>query len=234
MPFSILLIRLSSLGDVLLTSPLARELRRAYSEATGERLLLDVCTGAAESEIYRHNPHCDAVYAYNRSWSRGEIEAWKRDILAELAAREGAKRYDLVLDLQRNARSRRVRAGLGACVRVLSKPRLRTLALLALGAKARSLGALPHVVERYRDATKGAAKDDGEGLEFWLPEERAGAVYPPLARIPPTPSVIADKSLVRIGIAPGAKHATKRWLPSYFAEAAALAGKRIASATGCG
>jgi heptosyltransferase-2 len=247
MPFSVLLIRLSSLGDVLLASPLVRELRRAYS-AAGEELRLDVCTGERESEIYRHNPHCDAVYAYNRSWSRAELEAWKQDILSKLAsgAEKGktgsADKYDLVLDLQRNARSRRIRAGLGKRALLVSKPRLRTLALLALGAQARSfVGAAPHVVERYRQAANGAAiksaglenaiieseeLDDGEGLEFWLREERFCAAYPPLARIPSAQSLCAPKNLLCIGVAPGAKHATKRWLPEYFAEAAALAAER--------
>jgi heptosyltransferase-2 len=80
-----------------------------------------------------------------------------------------------------------------------------------------------HVTERYRKAASALdVQDDGQGLEFWLRGED----------VPHSRTETAETSIVprvRIALAPGAHHATKRWLPERFAESALLLAKRFQS-----
>ncbi len=98
-PGRVLVVRLGRLGDVLLTTPTLRALRRRFPAAR-----VDVLTGPAAAPLLRGNPDVDEVLAPDG------VPAAMR------VARAG--RYDLVLDLQRSAASSAVLAGSGAPARV--------------------------------------------------------------------------------------------------------------------
>lgn len=208
-PRSILVIRLSSMGDVLLTTPLVRLLRKRFPEAR-----LDVCISEEWHTIYHDNPHCTNVFTYKRSFSAQELQAWKHNIAASLLKTTGEARYDLIIDLQRNRRSRQIRRGLGAQVRKIRKYRLHKLALVYL--KSNLHAKTIHITERYRETLPNLMlQDDGRGLDFGQ------------AQVNQSKPSAADENIVRIAIAPGAHHATKRWLPEGFAETALLLTKRL-------
>ncbi len=198
------------MGDVLLTTPFIRQLRHSMPSAR-----IDIITGAKFEEILRHNPQLDNVHSYRRDATPADIAQFRSEILTSL----NSGKFDLVIDLQRNRRSARLRRAMGVSLVKLNKYRLPKLALVY--AKAKALGNLPHVADRYRQtATQPEVEDDGDGLELWLPEERHLTEYPPRSRIvPPQPAL-------RIALAPGAGHATKRWLPEGFAAAAAEVAKK--------
>ena len=207
---SVLVIRLSSMGDVLLATMLVRELRTQFPDAR-----IDVCVNEEWSDIFRYNPHCSSVHAYKRSFSRAEFSRWKKGIQQSLQETTGNTRYDWILDLQRNNRSRRIRSGLGKNVRRIKKHRVHKLALVHL--KSNFHSKTLHSTERYREtASVLGVHDDGQGLEFWLPEENVLH----LRQAIPT-------DIVRIALAPGAHHATKRWLPEHFAESALILTERL-------
>jgi len=193
----ILVIRLSSLGDVLLATPVVRLLKRAFPDAE-----LDSAVAQEFAAVWEHNPYISRVISVDRT----------RDALAmaHAARRHLAKRYDLVIDLQRNIRSCALWLGLARRVLRVSKERIGKLRIVW---RKRTTIYLPHVVERYCGPLEQLGiTDDGGGLELWLPEERSSAVYPPTAR--------AKQSDQTIGLAPGARHNTKQWLPSGFARIA--------------
>ncbi len=193
----ILLIRLSSLGDVVLATPVVRLLRTRFPDAT-----IDVAVGSDFADVWRWNPRINHVIAVDRSMPAGAM--------ARAADSQLARRYDLVVDLQRSPRSYALRRGRASAVLCYSKHRLEKLALVWLK---RQPARLITVAERYmRTLSALGISDDGEGLEFWLPQERSESVYPPLRRPSPTDRVL--------GIAPGARHATKQWLPDHFATVA--------------
>ena len=58
---SILVIRLTSLGDVILTTPVIRALRNAYPEAA-----IDVAVDVRYREVWNSNPHVRNVVAVQR------------------------------------------------------------------------------------------------------------------------------------------------------------------------
>ena len=98
-PSSILLVRLSSLGDVVLATPLARALRRTFPEAR-----IDVAVAAEFADVWKDNPHINEVLTVDRK---------KSAPASALALRRDAslKRYDMVVDLQNNIRSLFLRLG---------------------------------------------------------------------------------------------------------------------------
>jgi len=88
-PQKILVFRQSSLGDVILTLPVIRELRRNYPDA-----VIDYLTKEPYQPLAKNDPALRNVFAFNNS---GEF----RKLLPQIR-REG---YDLIIDLQRNFRS---------------------------------------------------------------------------------------------------------------------------------
>lgn len=92
-PASILLIRLHHMGDVLLTTPAIRRLRRSFPEAR-------ICylTRGAGLDVVAGNPHLDEVLPY-RGGVRGEVA-----LCTEIRRR----RFDAVVDFHCTPRSARL------------------------------------------------------------------------------------------------------------------------------
>lgn len=201
---SILVIRLSSLGDVILSTPIVRQLQLTYPDS-----ILDVAVSAPFAGVYEHNPRIRNL------WSLENIDA--TDTAADelkLAIKGSLPRggYDLIVDLQHNFRSALFRRGLGKSVVLAPKHRMEKLALVYFKHKP---AVTTHVIERYRSTLGGLPLMlDTDGPEVWLPEENADGVYRPLI----TKQKNNDLAL-RVALAPGARHATKRWP---VAKAAAL------------
>ena len=91
----ILVIRLSSMGDIILTSALIRNLKTNFPDAE-----IDFVLAKEYEEIYLNNPHIRNIYNYDKSWKNNDLEVFKSKILSE-----NYGLYDLVIDLQKNLRS---------------------------------------------------------------------------------------------------------------------------------
>lgn len=178
---SILVIRLTSLGDVILTTPVIAALRRAFPDAG-----IDVAVDAAHAEVWKHNPHIRSIHCVRKG----------DDSLLDLPS------YDLVVDLQRNRRSSSIirsagRSGNPQVVRY-AKHRLEKLAFVYLKRKPDTI---THIVSRYAKPLE----EFGLRIEGWHPElYTTSGIARRLPRTTPSASL-------RIGIAPGAQHATKRY-----------------------
>lgn len=149
-PRKILIIRFSSIGDIVLTSPVLRSLRACLPDAE-----LHFLTKKAFGVLVENNPHLDKVHLFD-----GDLKA----TVAELR-KEG---FDFVLDLHKSIRSRLLRLRLR--VRGAAYPKDRWPVLLYTRFR---IGRLPqrHTVDRYGAALrKLGCPLDGEGLEFFLPE----------------------------------------------------------------
>jgi heptosyltransferase-2 len=146
----ILLIRFSSIGDIVLTTPVVRCLKQQLPEVE-----LHVLTKSSYRSIYASNPYVDKVFELSSN-------------LKEVVKRLREEHYDFVVDLHKNWRSWRVRMALHRPS--ASFPKLDFQKFLYTKLK---IGKLPpvHIVDRYFKAVeKLAVHNDGQGLDFFFNE----------------------------------------------------------------
>ncbi len=156
----ILIIRFSSIGDIVLTSPIIRCVKKQI-----EGVELHYCTKLQYIELLNSNPYIDQLYCLDKDF-------WKlyKDLKRE--------KYDFVIDLHKSLRSRLLRFLL--LVPGASFPKLNFRKWLLVNTKVDLLPAL-HVVDRYFEAVKSlAVKNDGLGLEYFFPvNQEFDTVYLP-------------------------------------------------------
>ena len=190
----ILIIRLSSMGDIVLTTPIVRNIKNHYKDAE-----IDFLAGSQFIEIIKYNPYITKIIEYDKSLNLREILKYKDDLIKH----NNNKKYDIVIDLQNNLRSRIFRFGLGRKVFSIKKNRIYKLCLVHCKRKISTK--FSHIVQNYKKSYKALnITDDEFGLELWLPEDLSDNNY------------IHDrdskgKPTLKIGIAPGAFHFTKRY-----------------------
>lgn len=146
----ILLIRFSSIGDIVLTTPVVRCLKQQLPEVE-----LQVLTKSSYRSLYAANPHINKVYEY-------------RDNLKELIRELREEHYDFVVDLHKNWRSLRVRTALHCPSASFPKLDFRKFLYAKL-----KIGHMPqvHIVDRYFKAVeKLKVHNDGQGLDFFFNE----------------------------------------------------------------
>lgn len=147
-PKKILIIRFSSIGDIVLTSPVIRLLK--------EQLQAEVhyLTKASYALILAANPHVDQVFTIQKN-------------IEEVAAQLKVEKYDHIIDLHKNWRSLSLRKALGRPASSFNKLNIEKWLLTNLG-----INRLPelHIVDRYLESITGlGAKNDGKGLDYYIP-----------------------------------------------------------------
>ncbi|MCH2270241.1 MAG: glycosyltransferase family 9 protein [SAR324 cluster bacterium] len=91
-PRKILIIRFSALGDLVLTTPIYRELKRVYPDVK-----ITLLTSSGLGSVLENNPHIDYVIHYSRNESRTQL----KDLIQKLRR----ERFDLIYDAHRSLRS---------------------------------------------------------------------------------------------------------------------------------
>jgi lipopolysaccharide heptosyltransferase II len=185
---NILAVRFSSIGDILLITPLLRAIRHAYPSAR-----LTVVTKREYLPLLSHNPHVHRVIGLAPGRS-----------LASLATELRGERYTDLLDLHDNLRSRVLRVLVPGRWRSYPKHRL-ARALLVHAKRNRYRDRRP-VSERYFSSVKHLqVVPDGAPPEFFIGPEATGEVTDWLE------SVGIRPGSGFVAVAPGAAHSTKRW-----------------------
>ncbi|ETW99321.1 MAG: hypothetical protein ETSY1_15455 [Candidatus Entotheonella factor] len=201
----ILVIRLSSLGDIILTTPVLRVLRQSYPEAR-----IDYALKAEFQDVLRAHPCVDRLVPVDtRQPLRHTIRALRET------------HYDLVLDLHRTLRSvwlyHRSRARRRLAYRKYTLRR----ALLVHG-KWNTLRHAPPVPERYALPLRRL------GVTTPLPPTE---IHVEAADVLAVEQFLADagfKTMTQpfIAVAPGSRWQTKQWPVARFAAAAQAVAKR--------
>ncbi len=197
----ILVIRLSSMGDIILTSHLVRNLKEHFPDTH-----IDTIVFSQYSEIFDNNPYITKVIKYDKTKNNFEQKLQKKEIFGQ----DISNPYGLIIDLQKSRRSKKIYSGVGTECLKIDKNRLFKLALVYL--KKKIPNRQKHITQIYSESVAPLEiGDDGRGLELWLPEDKLAGFYIPYST---TRQSIASRS--RIGIAPGAFHQTKKWPPEKF------------------
>lgn len=193
----ILIIKLRAVGDVLLATPVVRNLRRHYPHA-----FLAFLTESLSREVLEGNPDLDEILVFN-----GRDKSWRQNI--EFINRLRWMKFDLVIDLFGNPRSALMTFLSGAKCRVGFDFRVRRFAYDLV---VRSRGGEVHEVEFNLDVLQALGMEvvDRE-LIFPLTDEARE-----FAEIFLQGEMSWDRPL--IGISPSGGWPAKRWTDEGFAE----------------
>lgn len=185
---NILAVRFSSIGDVLLTTPLVRAIRHRHPAAR-----LTVLTKQSYAPLLSRNPNVSQVLAVTPNQT-----------LFQVAAELRSARYTHLLDLHDSARTRALRILVPGRWSTYPKHRL-ARAVLIHGKRNFYRDTRP-VAERYFDAARHLeVVPDGQPPDLFLAPEAEREVadwFSGGTLLPDRPTV---------AVAPGAAHATKRW-----------------------
>lgn len=175
-----LLIRFSSIGDIVLTTPVIRCLKKQIATAEVHYL-----TKAAFKPIVAANPYIDKIH-------------YLQNDLGEVIKALQQEDFDYIIDLHHNLRSLKVKRALGK--QSFSFNKLNIEKWLYTGFKWNRLPDV-HIVDRYLHTLASfGVKNDGAGLDYFIPaaEEVKQTDIP------------ASHHAGYIGIVIGAAYATKR------------------------
>ncbi len=146
----ILVIRFSSIGDIVLTTPVLRCIRQQLPQAE-----IHFLTKAAFSPVLAANPNIDKLHLLH-------------DNLDAVIPVLRGEHFDFVADLHHNIRTARVKTGLGVKSASFPKRNIQKWILVNLR---RNVMPDESIVERYFEAVAPiGVRNDGLGLDYFIPE----------------------------------------------------------------
>ena len=143
----ILVVRFSSIGDIVLTTPVVRMLKKQLNAQ------VHFLTKSAYVSLLKNNPYIDSVY---------QIDASINEVIGDLKK----ENYDYVIDLHNNLRTQILKFRLGMPAKSFNKLNMEKFMLTNF-----KLDKMPkiHIVDRYLEAVKHlGVKNDNQGLDFFL------------------------------------------------------------------
>lgn len=176
----ILFIRFSSIGDIVLASPVFRCVKKQLPDAE-----VHLLTKKSFQSVTEHNPYIDKFFYYENNL----------DEIIDLLKKE---EYDYVIDLHNNIRSLKIKRALKKKTFTIDKLSIQKIILTKL-----HINLMPgrHITQRSLDTVKElGVKDDGLGLDYFYPEKDEVK----LSDIP------ASHQLGFVALVIGANHYTKK------------------------
>lgn len=147
----ILILRFSSIGDIVLTTPVIRCLKKKFPNAE-----IHYATKASFVPLLSKNPYLTSIHVLNNS-------------LTALIKELKMEKFDYIIDLHHNLRTFLIKVQLG--VKSFSFYKANFVKWLLVNFK---INHLPqnHIVNRYLDTSRNLGADnDGEGLDYFIAEE---------------------------------------------------------------
>ena len=143
-----LIIRFSSIGDIVLTTPVIRCLKKQVPDAEVHFLVKNSFRSVVE-----HNPYIDKLHVLAHSW----------ELMIEELKTEN---YDHIIDLHHNVKTLRIKKALGK--RSFSFYKLNIQKYIYTAFKINTLPRV-HIVDRYmRTVESFGVKNDGAGLDYFI------------------------------------------------------------------
>ena len=198
-PHKILVLRFSSIGDIVLSSPLLRCLRSSFPHSQ-----IDYVTRKEYADLVRFNQNLNYTYEFDADTGLPGLHALRRKIRRES--------YDLFVDIHGSLRSRYIRAFPGSAAVAVVNKHERERAFLIKTKKDIYKGIVP-VSARYLEAVAPlGVTDDGKGTELHIPDEIQFGISGKMA------ALRLNQFETVVGLCPSARHATKRWPLERYAE----------------
>ena len=147
----ILIIRFSSIGDIVLTTPVVRCVKTQLKDAE-----VHFVTKKQYVSILKANPYIDKIYS---------IEKGLKEILPQLKQ----EKYDYIIDLHKNLRTLTLKLRLKGIKRSFQKLNIQKWLLVRM-----NINLLPkvHIVDRYMETVIFiGVKNDGNGLDYFIPAD---------------------------------------------------------------
>ncbi|MEO7924443.1 MAG: glycosyltransferase family 9 protein [Chitinophagaceae bacterium] len=176
-----LIIRFSSIGDIVLTTPVIRCLKKQVPGAEIHFLVKDKFRATVE-----HNPYIDKIHVLAHSWEL---------MIEELKTED----YDYIIDLHHNAKTLRVKKALRKKSFSFYKLNIQKYIYTAF-----KINLLPsvHIVDRYMKTVESfGVKNDGAGLDYFISQKEETKKE----------DIPASHSAGYIACVIGGAHGTKRW-----------------------
>lgn len=176
----VLIIRFSSIGDIVLTTPVIRALKTQLDDAE-----VHYVTKKQYAGILQENPYVDKIHVLPENFS---------DLVKTLKAEQ----FDYIVDLHHNLRSLRLKKALGKPSTTFSKLNREKWLMVNL-----KINKLPnkHIVDRYMETVVPLGiKKDALGLDYFIPESEVVNIN--------TLPITHQKGYVAYAI--GAQHETKK------------------------
>ncbi len=205
-PKKILIIRFSSIGDIVLATPLMRVLHASFPSSK-----IDFIVRKEYTELICNNKNLNSIYEFDAKTGLAGLRKLKNQLRAE--------HYNLVIDIHNSLRSRYLRWMLGANDVVVINKRIFSRTMLIRLKKNFYRGVIS-VADRYIEPLqKYRIENDGKGLELHISDEIRAQASAKMKKLS------VQKSGMMIGFCPSAKHATKCWPLGRFAELGAKLSK---------
>ena len=145
----ILVVRFSSIGDIVLTTPVVRMLKTQLNAE------VHFLTKTPFVSLFKNNPYVDSVFQIDKSIN---------EVISDLKK----ENYDYVIDLHSNLRTQILKLKLGVTAKSFNK--LNWEKFLLTNFKTNILPDV-HIIDRYLDTVKFLGiTNDNKGLDFFLSE----------------------------------------------------------------
>ncbi len=192
---------MSSIGDIILTTPLLRSVRKTYPNAS-----ITYITKKQYAGLLEDSPYISELITFDKSEGFRGLRMIKRRLKKQ--------HFDACLDIHKNWRSRYLRFGLGAGL-IGTYPKYIIRRALLVRFKINLYRHIRPVYLRYfKAARKLGVQYDGEGSEIHFPKaasEKVTGILSSLGYRSGTPLVV---------ICPGATYFNKKWLSEGFVKTA--------------
>jgi ADP-heptose:LPS heptosyltransferase len=146
-----LVIRFSSIGDIVLASPVLRCLKKQIISSEVHFL-----TRSSFKIVTESNPYVDKFFYFEQD-------------IKKVTDQLRNEAYDYVIDLHNNFRSNKIKRSLGVKSFTVNKLNFQKILLTKTG-----INIMPHrhITTRSLDTVSGfGVKDDGKGLDYFIPEK---------------------------------------------------------------
>lgn len=188
----LLIIRLSSIGDIILATPVIKAIKQQFPNSE-----IHCLVNKNFAKVMEGNPYISYLHLYDKSLPQRDLAINKSEIL------RGYGKFDFIVDLQNNHRSRLFRKNLSDKIYSIDKRRLFKLCLVHFKTKI-----LPsvHCTDNYYNCISDLITT--RNYDAYANTDKSFHIQ----------KYLTDTTRKLITIAPGANHFTKRYPAEKFIE----------------